>query len=111
MANMRREFSPEFEREAVALARRAAAGRRCGSWPSQTFGLRGSRSWRPIQNGVPPRGRAMPAWGLAALTGPATFPPADLASETAELRRELDRTRMERDILNEVIDIFAELPK
>ncbi len=46
-------------------------------------------------------------------------PPADQASETARLRRGLDRTRMERDILKKAFGIlstmvetgFAEMPR
>ena len=37
--------------------------------------------------------------------------PADQASEIAKLRRELDRTRMERDILKKAVGIFAEMPR
>ena len=37
--------------------------------------------------------------------------PADQASEIARLRRELDRTRMERDILKKAVGIFAEMPR
>jgi transposase len=37
--------------------------------------------------------------------------PAEQAAEIARLRRELDRTRMERDILKKAIGIFAEVPK
>ena len=40
-----------------------------------------------------------------------TASPADQAAEIARLRRELDRTRMERDILKKAIGIFAEVPK
>jgi transposase len=36
--------------------------------------------------------------------------PADQAAEIARLRRELDRTRMERDVLNKAIGIFAAMP-
>ena len=36
--------------------------------------------------------------------------PADQAAEIARLRRELDRTRMERDVLKKAIGIFAEMP-
>ena len=51
------------------------------------------RSWRAIQSGTPSR----PQTGQAAATGQPS--PADLASENAKLRRELERTRMERDVL------------
>jgi transposase len=37
--------------------------------------------------------------------------PADQASEIARLRRELDRARMERDILKKAVGIFAEVPR
>ena len=37
--------------------------------------------------------------------------PADQASEIARLRRELDRARMERDILRKAVGIFAEMPR
>ena len=53
-----------------------------------------------------PRSRAAPA------PLPAGTPTlADQAAEIARLRRELDRTRMERDILKKAIGIFAEMPK
>jgi len=44
-------------------------------------------------------------------TGQAGPLPADLASENAKLRRELERTRMERDVLKKAIGIFAEVPR
>jgi transposase-like protein len=37
--------------------------------------------------------------------------PADQASEITRLKRELDRTRMERDVLKKAIGIFAEVPR
>ena len=40
--------------------------------------------------------------------GPST---ADLASQNAKLKRELDRTRMERAVLKKAIGIFAEVPR
>ena len=49
---------------------------------------------------------------------PAAKPPvstmaslADQASEIGRLRRELDRARMERDILKKAVGIFAEMPR
>ena len=36
---------------------------------------------------------------------------ADLASQNAKLKRELDRARMERDVLKKAIGIFAEVPR
>jgi transposase len=51
-------------------------------------------------------------------TSPAAKPPvlvmtspADQASEIARLRRELDRARMERDILKKAVGIFAQMPR
>ena len=52
-----------------------------------------------------------PQAGPAAASGQAAATPADLASENAKLRRELDRTRMERDVLKKAIGIFAEMPR
>ena len=37
--------------------------------------------------------------------------PADQAAEVARLRRELERTRVERDILKKAIGIFSETPR
>ena len=37
--------------------------------------------------------------------------PADQASQITRLKRELDRTRMERDVLKKAIGIFAEMPR
>lgn len=37
--------------------------------------------------------------------------PADQASEITRLKRELDRTRMERDVLAKAIGICAEVPR
>ena len=106
MTKTRREFSPEFKREAVALLE--SSGRpqmqiaaELGIQPSML------RSWRAAQNGA----RSPTETGQAALTRLAGSSPADLASENAKLRRELERTRMERDILKKAIGIFAEVPK
>lgn len=93
MKRARREFSPEFKREAVALLE--SSGRpqmqiaaELGIQPSML------RAWRAARNGMPPRAPA----GQAATTSQVASP-ADLASENAKLRRELERTRMERDVL------------
>ena len=37
--------------------------------------------------------------------------PADQASQITRLKRELERTRMERDVLKKAIGIFAEVPR
>lgn len=105
MRKTRREFSPEFKREAVGLLE--SSGRpqmqiaaELGIQPSML------RSWRAAQNGMPSRA---PAGQV--LTTVQVASPADLASENAKLRRELERMRMERDILKKAIGIFAEVPK
>ena len=54
------------------------------------------------------------AAGSPEFTAPTVSPlplPADQASEITRLRRELDRTRMERDVLKRAIGIFAEVPR
>ena len=106
MTKARREFSPEFKREAVALLE--SSGRpqmhiaaELGIQPSML------RSWRAAQN----RARSPVETGQATPTRPAAPLPADLAAENAKLRRELERTRMERDVLKKAIGIFAEVPR
>ena len=47
----------------------------------------------------------------AAAAGPAGPSPADQAAEVARLRRELERTRMERDISEKAVGIVSELPR
>ena len=108
MAKTRREFTPEFKREAVALLE--SSGRpqmqiaaELGIQPSML------RQWRTTLNGASLRS---PPAGLPGV--PPTSPvasPSDQAAEIARLRRELDRTRMERDVLKKAIGIFAEMPK
>ncbi len=108
MTKTRREFTPEFKREAVALLE--SSGRplmqiatELGVSPSML------RNWRALAHGAAPRSRGTSS---PAPAGPASVPsPADQAAEIARLRRELDRTRMERDILKKAIGIFAEVPK
>lgn len=104
MPKMRREFSPEFKREAVALLE--SSGRplmqvatEVGISPSML------RNWRAVVRGGPARSRAVAATVLSMPS------PADQASEITRLKRELDRTRMERDVLKKAIGIFAEVPR
>ena len=92
MPKMRREFSSEFKREAVALLE--SSGRplmqvatKVGISPSML------RSWRALVHGGTARPRA------ATSTVSPMPSPADQASEITRLKRELDRTRMERDVL------------
>jgi transposase len=108
MTKTRREFTPEFKREAVALL--DSSGRPLMQIATE-LGISPSmlRNWRALAHGAAPRSKAalkdLPAGSGAALS------PADQAAEIARLRRELDRTRMERDILKKAIGIFAEVPK
>lgn len=108
MAKTRREFTPEFKREAVALLEssgrpqmRVAA--ELGIQPSML------RQWRATLNGGAPR--LQPGGSPASLPASPVASPSDQAAEIARLRRELDRTRMERDVLKKAIGIFAEMPK
>ncbi len=107
MAKTRREFTPEFK-EAVALLE--SSGRpqmqiatELGIQPSML------RNWRAVLNGGVPRTRGASQAPLASTA--AVMSPADQAAEIARLRRELERTRMERDVLKKAIGIFAEVPK
>ncbi|WP_246682834.1 IS3 family transposase [Methylobacterium sp. WL9] len=96
MAKTRRAFTPEFKREAVALLE--SSGRpqmqiaaELGIQPSML------RQWRAgLVGGSPPQ-RAAGSPGTASASPVAS--PSDQAAEIARLRRELDRTRMERDVL------------
>lgn len=99
----KRYFTPEFKREAVALwetsgRTQAEIAGELGIMPTML------RRW---QLGI----------GVGAVKTAAQPPtsimssPSDQASEIAKLRRELDRMRMERDILKKVVGIFAEMPR
>ena len=104
MPKVRREFSPEFKRETVALLE--SSGRplmqvatEVGISPSML------RNWRALVRGGSGGSSATPS-----IVSPLPSP-ADQASEITRLRRELDRTRMERDVLKKAIGIFAEVPR
>ena len=108
MAKTRREFTPEFKREAVALLE--SRGRpqmqiaaELGIQPSML------RQWRSALNRTSSRPRSAGSTGATPPSPVAS--PSDQAAEIARLRRELDRTRMERDVLKKAIGIFAEMPK
>lgn len=103
MPKTRREFSPEFKRETVALLE--GSGRplmqvatEVGISPSML------RNWRAAVRGGSARSRVALSPGSPPLPSP-----ADQASEITRLKRELDRTRMERDVLKKAIGIFAEV--
>ena len=60
----------------------------------------------------PLRGSLLQAILQAVAAGAPQLPsPADQAAEIARLKRDLDRTRMERDVLKKAIGIFAEAPR
>ena len=63
------------------------------------------RNWRSVVHDGVTRSR------MAAPGGSALPSPTDQASEITRLKRELDRTRMERDVLKNAIGIFAEVPR
>lgn len=103
MPKTRREFSPEFKREAVALLESSdrplmQVATEVGISPSML------RNWRAAVRGGTPRSRTTP--GIPLMPSP-----ADQASEITRLKRELVRTRMERDVLKKAIGIFAEVPR
>lgn len=111
MNKTRREFTPEFKREAVALLR--SSGRPLTQVAGE-LGIQPSmlRSWRRRQNGEAPRPQPVTAGSgsVASPSAPASSP-ADQAAEIARLRRELERARLERDILKKAIGIFSETPR
>lgn len=98
----KRQFTDEFKREAVALWQTSGrlqteVAREIGIQPTML------RRWKEKieAGGAPPPGAA------AASPRPAALPsPADQASEIARLKRELDRVKMERDVLKRAIGIF-----
>src|ERR1700710_2505755 len=107
MAKTRGEFTPEFKREAVSLLE--SSGRpqmqiaaELGIQPS----MLGQWGTALMIRSSPPQ----PSRTGAAPPRPVTSP-SDQAAEIARLRRELDRTRMERDVLKKAIGIFAVMPK
>ena len=99
----KRRFTDEFKREAVALWETSGRlqtdiARELGIMPTML------RRWqRGLGDGVV-KSAAQPPTSIMASS-------ADQASEIARLRRELDRTRMERDILKKAVGIFAEMPR
>jgi transposase len=103
MNKTRRDFTPEVKQEAVALLRSSGcpltqvAGE-LGIQPSML------RSWRRRQTGQVPRPQPVTAGtGSVASPSAAASSPADQAAEIARLRRELERARLERDILKKAM--------
>ena len=94
----RRSFPDAFKLEAVAAIR----GGRSVSAVAAELGLpdRLVRAWLRWAEGHTAAGSGAPARRV----GPS---PADQAAEIGRLRRELDRVRMERDILGKAALIFG----
>jgi transposase len=99
MAKTRREFTPEFKREAVALLESSG---RSQMQIAAELGIQPSmlRQWRTALSEVSSRPRPAGSAGTSPASPIAS--PADQAAEIARLRRELDRTRMERDVLKKL---------
>jgi transposase len=97
----RRAFTDDYKQQAVDLV--ASSGRSVGS-VAKELGLRDSvlRRWVE-QRGA---GREPTAATRRPITQ-AALPSADQAAEVARLQREIERLRMERDILKKSIAIFA----
>jgi transposase len=103
----RREYPLEFKREAVLLWETSGrpqmdVARELGIQPSFL------RRWQKAGCGSQPAAApaARPVSALTVMTSP-----ADQAAEIARLKRELDRARMERDILKKAVGICAEVPR
>lgn len=95
MSKTRREFTLEFKREAVALLE---SGGKPLTQVAVELGIQPAMlpAWRAVIRGGAPRSAVRPPGAMTASSGAS---PADLASQNAKLKRELDRTRMERDVL------------
>jgi transposase len=106
MTKPRRSFTDEFKREAVALLQ--SSGRPLMQIADE-LGIQPSmlRNWRNAV-GVPAGASRRPDTQAAP---PQAGSPADQSAEIARLRREVERLRMERDILKKTVAIFSEPPK
>ena len=89
MTKTRRTFTDEFKRKAVALLE--SSGRPLMQVAAE-LGIQPSmlRGWRGTANGA-----MLPT---TTVTTPRPPSPAEQAAEIARLKRELDRTRQERDV-------------
>lgn len=108
MTKTRRTFTDEFKREATALLESSGqplmqVAAELGIQPSML------RSWRATPHGAAPRSRAGAAASASAT--PCLPSAACSAAEIVRLKRELDRTRQERDVLKKAIAIFSEAPR
>jgi transposase len=101
-----RRFTDEFKREAVALLQTSGRppiqiARELGIQPSML------RNWRKIVGA--PAGAALPREMHA--TPPQAGSPGAQSAEITRLKREVERLRMERDILKKTVAIFSGPPK
>lgn len=104
MTTKRRSFTEDFKREAVALL--ASSGRPLDQ-VARELGLQPSvlRNWRRRETGPE---------GVTRLATKQASPPRgsdDQSAEIARLKREVERLRMERDILKKTVAIFSEPPR
>jgi transposase len=99
----RRWFTDDFKREAVSLL--ASSGRPLTQVATE-LGIQPSmlRSWRGTANGTVNPGADTPA-------GQAVAAVSAEQVEIRRLRRDLERTQMERDILKQAIGIFSGPPR
>jgi transposase len=106
MTMPRRSFTDEFKRAAVALL--VSSGRPLMQ-VAEELGIQPSmlRRWRTAV-GVPAGASPRPNTHA---TLPRAGSPGDQSAEIARLRREVERLRMERDILKKTVAIFSEPPK
>lgn len=106
MTKPRRSFTGEFKREAVALLQ--SSGRPLMQI-AEELGIQPSmlRNWRKAVR-VPAGASWRPD---TQATAPQAGSPGDQSAEIARLRREVERLRMERDILKKTVAIFSEPPK
>lgn len=106
-AKTRREFTDEFKREAVMLWETSG---RMQTDVARELGIQPSvlRRWQKRGHGTQ---AAVPAAKPPSFITAGMASPADQAAEIARLKRELDRARMERDILKKAVGICAEVPR
>jgi len=107
MTRARRSFTDEFKREAVALLQ--TSGRPLMQIAGE-LGIQPSmlRKWR---NGVLRVPAGVSQRRNTQAVAPQAGTPDDPSAENSRLRREVQRLRMERDILKKTVAIFSEPPK
>lgn len=93
-----RRYTPEFKREAIALVKQRGMSVRQAA---RDLGLHPNLLHRWIKTQQDHGGEAFP--------GPGRMRPDD--AEVAKLKRELAKTKAERDILKKAIAYFAKEPK